>query len=298
MTAPFFQPGLASEPYEAVRDCAHRIHLKERIEALWSIYAPYADLQFLDDAKHQFHQRTWEMYVGCVLIQHRLEPKKVSDQGPEFYIVIGGKKVWIEAIAAEPGQGPDAVPPLPNNPEVAQPVPEKEILLRLTNALDVKWKKYTNDVGKGIIHADDCYVIALNGWGASNGRPEPNGITYLFKAVLGFGDSVVFFDPENQTPPKSSYQWRDQLVKKSGSPVSTTAFLSAAYEGINAILYGHEDICNVPSVIGSEMFCLHNPHAKNPLPSGAFRFGTEYRYDLTTGKIEHQDWSPPHYLKT
>ncbi|MGH2500849.1 MAG: hypothetical protein ACRDF0_12290, partial [Candidatus Limnocylindria bacterium] len=183
--ASLFQPGPASGSYEAVRDCAHLVHVKERIEALWSIYAPFADLQFLDDAKHQFHQRTWEMYVGCVLIRHGLVPKKVSDKGPEFYAEIGGKKVWIEAVAAEPGQGPDAVPSISFHSEALQPVPEQEILLRLTNALDVKWRKYMEDVGKGIIHADDCYVIVLNGWRASNGRPEPSGIPYLFKAVLG-----------------------------------------------------------------------------------------------------------------
>src|SRR5437879_13909766 len=120
--SPFFLPGSASEPYAAVRDCAHLAHIREQIERLWLIYEPYADKHFLDESRCQFHQRTWELYVGCTLIQHGFVPKKVSDEGPEFYVEIGGKKIWIEAIAPEPGQGPDAVPPPPSGGVIPQQV--------------------------------------------------------------------------------------------------------------------------------------------------------------------------------
>lgn len=286
----FFQLGEACQLYLAVRDDSHLSDVKERIESLWLIYKPYADKQFLEDARFQFHQRTWELYLGSVLIEHGLIPKKVSDEGPEFCVEVEGRKVWIEAIAPELGKGGDAVPPVPVGLKIATRVPEREIVLRLTNALNVKFEKYKRDAKKGIVSPRDCYVIAINGHHASGGRPEADP-PYLFQAALGFGSIVATFDVETGAMGEWRYEWREQIFKKSGAAVPTNAFLSKEYSGISAVLYGPEDILNVPSEIGSEMFCLHNPLAAVRLPLGAFKLGREFWCNLETGKVEHKDWN-------
>lgn len=287
---PFFEadPG-RDAAYEAVRDAPHLADVREFIECLWLRYELYADKHFLDDAKRQFHQRTWELYVGCVLLQQGFDINKVSNAGPEFFIEIGGEKIWIEAIAPEAGQGADSVPPLLFGAKIVQPTPEEQILLRFTHALSTKLEKYQADLQKGLIGPEDCYVIAINGYRALDGRADP-GVPYVIKAVLAVGGLVVSFDPKGSEPDEVFYKRRTQVVKKGGTPVPTKAFLSAEYAGISGLLYSPRDIVNVKHPLGSEMFYLHNPLTKNPVHRGAFRFCREYWYSLETEQMEHRDW--------
>jgi hypothetical protein len=42
---------------------------REKLDKLWIKYEPYADKHFLDQVRTNFHQRSWEMYVGNVLLE-------------------------------------------------------------------------------------------------------------------------------------------------------------------------------------------------------------------------------------
>jgi hypothetical protein len=273
---PFFDSGPASDPaYEAVRDAPHLADAKDFIENLWQDYESYADSHFLDDAKCQFHQRTWEMYVGCLLIQYGYTLHKLSDEGPEFWIEVNGNKVWVEAVAPGPGDPdkPDSVPPPPSGE--AEPVPEEKIILRFTSALYDKLKKYREGLDKRIINTTDSYIVALNGHKASQMRVDPD-LPWLVKALLGFGPMAVMVGQETGDIGNPFYQPREKIVKAKGSPVPTRAFLSEEYAGISAVFYSSTDIVNVPEEIGSEIIVLHNPLATNAVPRGTFTFGTEY----------------------
>ena len=39
---------------------------KKRFDDLYQKYHPYTDSHFLTEVKKKFHQRTWEMYLGCL----------------------------------------------------------------------------------------------------------------------------------------------------------------------------------------------------------------------------------------
>ena len=283
----FFQAGLACHSYEAIRDRDHLADAKAFIEQLWSIYSSYADPGFLEDAKTHFHQRTWEMYLWYVFKQHWFSPQKVSPAGPEFFIKIGNGKLWIEAIAPEAGDTEDAVP-LPANGRI-ESVPEEKILLRYTHALEKKLKVYTKCREKGLIGPEDGYIIAINGSETTGYWPDFS-FPLAIKAAIGIGHLVVSVDPTQQTPSRWYHQARAQVFKKSGSPVATTAFLSAEYEGVSALFFSDVDIVNVREPLGSEMYYFHNPKAQNPLPSGVFKFCREYWCVLEEGRLHHKDW--------
>jgi hypothetical protein len=277
-----FSPGPASEPYEAIRDASHLADVKAFLEDLWTQYAPYADRHFLTEIRkeNQFYQRLWELHLGCVLLHQRYQLTQVSDQGPDFLLRFEHKNVWIEAITPGAGTGNDAVPPLQWNSGECQEVPQEQILLRFTQAVDAKWKKYKEYVEKSIIEPDDCYIIAISGcyWHTPMGD---NDIPYIIRAVLPFGTAMVGFGREPDDSVEGGYSYREHIQKQGGAPVSTKMFLNEEYADISAIIHSEENLINIPQPLGKDYFLyLHNPLAKNKLPRGAFKFCKEYWYLL------------------
>lgn len=278
----------ADTSYEAVRDADHLADAKAFIEKIWAIYAPHADPGFLEDVRWHFHQRTWEMYVWYVFHYHSLHPAKVSPAGPEFFIVINGRRFWVEAIAPGVGDTVDAVP-LPAMRRI-ETVPEEKILLRFTHALDKKLKALMKGRESGLICPEDGYIIAINGWHATGYRPDTPFVPFAIKAALGIGAPYVSVDPEGRTPSRWSYSARDHVLKVNGAVVATTAFLSPEYAGVSALLYSNTDIVNIRCPIGTEMYYFHNPLARNKLPPGSFKFCREYSCNLGEGKLYAKDW--------
>jgi len=133
------------------------------IEELWSQFYQLADPLFREDARNHFLQRFWEMYLAVTLIEQGFDLHRQGDEGPEFYAVVGNSRIWFEAIAPFPGIGPDQVPQ-PISDEFSE-VPIEKILLRFTNAFDEKRKRYAAALEKGIVSAEDFYVLAINSRG-------------------------------------------------------------------------------------------------------------------------------------
>ena len=107
----FFLSGEATDPgYRNVRDLPHWHDAKAFTEYLWPLYRHLADPNFRTDARNHFNQRFWEMYLACTLIVRGFELHRLGSEGPEFYFIFGGRRVWVEAVAPGPGTGPDRVP--------------------------------------------------------------------------------------------------------------------------------------------------------------------------------------------
>src|SRR5947209_5286907 len=68
--------------------------------------------------------------------------------------------VWIEAVAVTKGKGPDAIPPTAFG--AVYDVPQDQMLLRLTQALENKAGKYKRYLAEGVVAAEDPFVIAVN----------------------------------------------------------------------------------------------------------------------------------------
>src|SRR3989338_437414 len=81
---------------------------REKFDKLWIKYKPYTDKHFLNQIQTNFHQRSWEMYIGNVLLEKGLIMQS-KNEGPDFVI---DKTAYVECVAPTKGDPakPDSVP--------------------------------------------------------------------------------------------------------------------------------------------------------------------------------------------
>ena len=193
---------------------------KEEFEKLYEKYHPYADGHFLSEVKKQFHQRTWEMYLGCALLDRGISFIS-EDVGPDILIEGSGKKIWIECIACTRGDGDDKVPTLRYDGHV-QDVPDDEMIIRVASALKNKYEKYKKYVASGIVKEDDCFVIAVN----AGALDHPEMMPLILQSVFPIGHQTLSF-PIGGGEATSGWTTRPFRTKKNGSQVPTTFLLMA-----------------------------------------------------------------------
>ena len=254
------------DPYFIASGCIK--DRREKFDKMWKLFKPLADKNFLPDIRKHFHQRTWEMYLGNVFIKNGLNVSSVSE-GPDFIInKEKGNEIFIEAVACEMGTGKDAVPEMfvAEKPEEmrAQNIPHDEMLLRLANSLDSKYRKY-----KAFIEDEKKpYIIAINRAGLQYTDMD----TYLiFKVLFGLGYYSLNIPLGGGT---STNFWtrREYIQKKNGEKVSMTFFEKEEHNIVSAVIYSYEDVLNHPKVIGSDCIIVHNPRAKFPVDLNVFSF--------------------------
>ena len=286
--ATFFIPGTTADlAYSNIRDLPSAAHNKSFVELLWSEYWSIADAGFLARAQHEFHQRFWEMYVGVSLLKagHRLV--KHGDEGPEFFFEVGGRRVWVEAVAPTAGTGVDRVPELV--PQQSGTVPVEQILLRFAGALKDKRARYAHAIEKGIVKPEDAYVLAIN----SRGIPHAlfgNTLPYFVQAFLPFGPLAVSIDPTTHGVNEAHYQYRAAIRKRNLEPVSTEPFLEPEYSFCSAVIHSGVDCANYPGRMGGDFLVLHNPNAAHPLPASVLeRYAQLHFYE---GALHRTDAAP------
>ena len=220
----FFMGGPCEDlGYLNTRDHPRGAEHKVFVEELWRRFRPYADSHFREKARHEFHQRFWEMYLGVSLLEHGFVLQPHRDEGPDLCTCTAeGTRVWFEAVAPGPGSGHDQVPPVPRSDlgeDVAE-VPTEKILLRFTNALSKKQEKYGAALAKGIIRPDDGYVLAINSRGIRL-VPFDGPMPLFVRAFLPYGPLQVAFDSKTRQIVDRFYQYRPAISKLSGRSVST-----------------------------------------------------------------------------
>lgn len=270
---------LTDEVYRIVRDKPRHKAKKDFLERLWQKYEPYADRGFKKIIAREFHQRFWEMYLACALMEqgHQLKPKKKKGDGPDICLEIDNLQIWVEAVAPKGEQGQDTV-----SEQIPDQflVPEKDIILRYTSAIDEKYKKYLDYLKNGIIGHDEAYIIAVNGGGVpSSGFVDSNiegEIPLIIQAVLPYGPYFCSVDPETRKVIDTGFSYRPEILKKGGSSVSTRIFLDEKHSGISGVLFSNTDVANYPDVIGSDFIFIHNPKASCPLSKGWLHIGLEF----------------------
>jgi len=275
----FFLPGNApSRAYRNIRDKVDGPAPKARafIEDLWSKYRGLEDPHFLREVQTHFLERFWEMYLAVAFIEHGLMPKRGGDVGPEFWCQHEGQKIWVEAVAPGAGGGDDRV----EEPElgVATSVPTEKILLRFTNAVSEKRKRYLAARAKGLLGEDSCYVLAINSRGIPH-APYGDTLPYFVQALLPIGAPTLVIDRATGRSIDSYYALRDTITKAKGSPVSTSIFLDSEYSFISAVLHSGVDCVNRPEAMGGDFVILHNPNAVRPLGMLVFAWCRQYVYN-------------------
>lgn len=255
--------------YRNTRDLPQGARHKQFVEQLWTRFYPLADPHFREDARNHFNQRFWEMYLAVTLLDHGFDLHRQGDEGPEFYALINGRRVWFEAIAPDGGSGDDRVPE-PEDGKVSR-VPIQKILLRFTNAFDEKRKKYATALKKRIVSGDDAYVLAINSRSIPHAAWGGSRLPYFVQAFLPFGEFTISIDPTTLERRESYYQYQPQVLKLSGSPVSTEIFLNAESSFCSAVLHSVVDCANHPERLGDDFSILHNTQSISPIDASMFK---------------------------
>ena len=260
--------------YDAVRTAPHLQHARVLIESLWEKFRPLSDAHFQSDALKHFHQRFWEMYLACALIDNGIDLKRHGGAGPDFYFEKNNKRVWVEAVAPTRGEGPDRVPKPSYGVSVS--VPTKKVTLRIISAIHDKHRKMEADVDKGIIGPDDAVILAINIHQIPHayvGRTVP----YILKAVFPIGPLSVSIDRTSGTVIDSIHAYEPSLSKASGSSVSKEIFLDPRYSRISAVISSGVDCVNSPQRIGGDFLVVHNPNAAHCMPISTFAWSKQSR---------------------
>lgn len=286
-----FSPGDASDPaYRNLRSSTHAEAKEGKAfaERLWREYHLYADANFLTEVRSNFHARFWEMYLTCALLQHRKEkgysvscPKRKKTGGPDILVEYADVRIWIEAVTAtdgEPCRSDSIVEPMPGQ---GFSVPEEKIILRYSNAIAEKHKKYLDYRAKGIASEKDAYVIAVNGYPLSY-RWADAEMPRVLKSVFPLGHLEVKFDKTSTKVVETRHQFRPDILKGTGSPVSTRTFLSDEYTGISAVMHSYANAC-MAFDLGVDFLIVHNPRAAYPVPLGLIPVTREYTATATEG---------------
>jgi hypothetical protein len=274
----FFIPGDCQDPaYRNVRDLPQLEKALNFTESLWRRYRGYEDAHFLQEAKDHFLERFWEMYLAVTFIERGFELSRAGNAGPEFSFTSGSRKICVEAVAPGPGAGDDGVPELQMGSDEAYKVPTEKILLRYTNALMEKRKRYLVALAKGTVNESDGYVLAINCRRIPH-APYGNTLPFFVQALLPFGSLAVLIDPKTGDSGDPFYQLREEIKKAKGSPVSTTSFLDPKFAFISAVLHSAVDCVNCPSNLGEEFTVLHNPSASHSLDRTVFSWCERLSY--------------------
>lgn len=236
-------------------------------EALWQDFHPYADGHFMRQRKLNWHERSWEMYLGVVFVRHGLALAPPLDHGPDFRI-ISPVEAWVEAVTTGRGAGRDAVPELL---EGVSDYPEDPLLLRLRNSIDVKHKKYADYLRDGLVSKEIPRIVAVNR-GALLHPELP--VPLMVKAAYGIGHQVIPL-----AGGESFWAAKANVVKTSGAVVDLPFFRDTAFSALSAVIYSPSAVVSHPTPLGSDCIVVHNPLAELPIADEMFSFLEQWRLD-------------------
>src|SRR5579875_2582789 len=256
----FVMSGEASDPaYVFTRDDQRGAASKAFVEDLWKRCHPYVDVTCRSDARSHFLQRFWEMYLAVTLLEKGFKLEKPAGGGPEFCALIDGRQTWFEAIAPTGGAGADRVPELGS--DELRAVPVEQVLLRFTNALDEKRKKYCKALKARVVDPKDPYVLAINWRGIHSDPTSATGAPYFVQAFLGVGGPAVAVNPSTRQVLWQGHRDRGEVAKMSGAKVSTRALLDEVGAFCSAVIGSAVDCANYPEQMGADFAVILNERA-------------------------------------
>ena len=265
----------------AVREFVERICLRH-------IDLSLADSNFESNLCSGDDARYWQRLSEALLVHELLDANldlRPSRNGPDFLIQHKGRNIWVEVICPEPTGVPADW--LQSNSGTVTSFPHEAILLRWTAAIKEKAEKllgnpdkgFVGYVEKGVVAADDPYVIAINGRRLRGEYfASLTGISQFpcaVEAVFAVGPYAIQIDRRTLTAIGSEHQHRPVIRKPNGSEVPTYTFLDPAFRPISAIWAADID---ETWVIGNckPMAVVHNPNAANPIAPGLLPADWDY----------------------
>ncbi|MFN0131591.1 MAG: hypothetical protein ACKVW3_03515 [Phycisphaerales bacterium] len=286
-----------------------------QLRAMWSNFQPYADGNFVarmrasarglrdnqvpgsarSEAYFLFHRCWWEMYVGCALLEQgvQLVPRAQWDNswkgaGPDLMATIDGLRVWIECVAPGPGDGADAVPELTDG--LLDDVPLHQISLRFLSVIEGKRKTWAGYMTKGIVKAQDGFVVAINAHGVpltflSGNRP------LILNSLYGLGDQAITYN-------RTTKEWSEPFLKRrlfipklKGEAIDANLFGNGKAAEVSGVLYSTVDAWHPKSTPALGVLFVHNLTAAVPLPDRWLPQSVSYAVTVNgaRGTIERSD---------
>jgi hypothetical protein len=253
--------------------------IREGLEQLWTRFEPYADKAFTKEFGRHVEERFWEMYLGNRLLEGRKVPrersqlpKKEREEGPDFCIQKGRRKIWVEVIAPSPGDENNLDKVSDLFASGADKEARRKIELRIASALKTKADKFKIYGEKDIIGPNDSCVVAI---AASQFALEADaesgaGLPLAVTTVFPFGEEVVTIDPETAEFTSLSHKYSGEIerAKKEGKKpeaVRRTAFQNDYFSGIDGLIWSHRSTGNFLGNADALVY-VHNQLAKRPLP--------------------------------
>lgn len=248
-------------------------------EALWELFEPYADPEFMTEFRSVFHARYWEMYLTVALMDLRFEvtcPKP----GPDVGIIFDDRRIWFEATSPDRGMdgSPDQVPLPLEGGNVAYAVPNEKMILRYLNSISSKKVQHDNWIAKGIVAKEDAFVVAVNPRGLRHDYSDTVPPRIL-QAAFAVGNQYITVDRDTLEQVGGGFHFRDQITKASGAPVSTSVFQHGGYACLSGLLCSRVDVANQPAKLGEDFQLLPNPNAAVSLPDKFRLLGTYFKVD-------------------
>jgi hypothetical protein len=236
--------------------------VRKMIDHMYSSVGDLLDSNYPYELRCNFYSRYWELYLGYKMKKLGLPLINRDDStGPDFCLERDGARVWVEAIVPKMGDGVDAVPEV----EHCGFVPNTRILLRITNAMDEKLRKWQGYIDGGMIKKTDAYVVAMNLCDLEYCMMDytpPRCVS----AMYPFGEEYVAIDPITRDMVDCGIQWEEQIIKVSGAPVRKDSFCSENYRGISGLLYAYETPLDTISPMQAYHSYMNNCHANVPAP--------------------------------
>lgn len=248
-------------------------HCRTEIDKLWQKYKKYADSKFKSQIKKDVYQSLWEMSLTCYVLDDFIITSK--DYGPDIIVEFSDyKNILIEAISVTKGESDNKVPDMIFG-EVAS-VPTDQIALRILHALSEKKKQYSKQLENGYFEPTDPYIIAINVGQLDFFDSEDA----LFRIMCGRGHQVCHF-PSGEF----AYQHQPYIIKKNGGKIDTGLFRLDEFNMISAIMLTGYKVCSGYQPIEERLYILHNPFAKNKIPTKIFRCHKEYICDMSDTNV-------------
>ena len=253
---------------------------RQRCEAMWRLFEPLADPNFLERLPFEFHQRWFEMYVGAALVGADLDVwAPTPGRGPDFEVHTDGRRVYVEAVCATAGDPlhEDAVPePVYRDTEgnaVCAQVPHDRITLRLAHSVRAKLNAFDRYRNAGLVTPDDACVIAVNLREIPHAWADAK--EFFVRAVYGVGNRYMVIDPAAGEIVATGREHRTLLTRAGGAAEEVAPMLDPNHADVCAILGSSADAWNMREPFGDDFVLMPHVSARAPAPRGLISRGSE-----------------------
>jgi hypothetical protein len=287
-----FGEGDAADPaFVNLRSATEDFQLtaKNFTERLWDTFRAHADEHFLTEVRTDFNSRFWEMYLTCAILNGaptRGYCVTCPKPGPDICVEFDGRRIWVEAIAAtngKPGNPDTLVEPTPD-----RVIPEDKIVLRYTNAILEKYRKYTGYVQSGIVDKADAYIIAINKSRlAFRWAQAEVDLPRFLKAVYPIGQLEFVIDRQDPRNNRMQNRTRFTIRKANNQEVPVQTFIDPSWSGLSAVICSDADASSSKAPLGYDFEIAYNPLAQNQVPLGIMPTCREWfsKLDGETGEL-------------